>query len=68
MDRLITILLTMDVPRQMVSKLCAEGVKDGYDLRWLGRNLFTRNRSHPDFPEAVKIIRDLLGDDVLIVQ
>lgn len=49
MNELLIILDTMDVP-QLRKK----------DLRWLSRNLAIRNRDHPQFPQAMKIIRELL--------
>jgi hypothetical protein len=29
------------------------------DLGWLNRNLFVKNRDHPDFAEAMEIIKSL---------
>ena len=47
MDRLLEILSTMDVPDKR---------KD--DFRWLLRNLFIRNASHPNFEEAIELIKE----------
>ena len=49
MNELQDILKTMDVPllRQK-------------DLQWLKRNLAVRNRDHPEFFRAMRIIHDLL--------
>jgi hypothetical protein len=49
MNELIAILNTMDVPRLRKT-----------DLRWLSRNLAIRNRDHPEFFRAMRIIHDLL--------
>lgn len=54
--RLREILETMDLPflRKVVASI--------YDLKWLNRNLISRNNRHPDFEEAMKIIVDLLKE------
>lgn len=49
LNRLLEILSRMDVPEQRKM-----------DFRWLNRNLAIRNSSHPDFPEAVSIIKKML--------
>lgn len=49
MNELQDILNTMDVP-----------VLRKTDLRWLSRNLAVRNRNHPEFFRAMRIIFDLL--------
>lgn len=49
MNELLAILETMDVP--LLRKK---------DLRWLSRNLAVRNRNHPEFFQAMRIIHDLL--------
>lgn len=48
--RLEEIINTMDVP---------SGRKN--DPRWLARNLGFRNRNHPDYNEAINLIKALLG-------
>lgn len=48
-EQLQEILLTMDVPLFRKS-----------DLRWLSRNLGIRNRQHPKFQEAMKLIQFLM--------
>lgn len=46
------ILETMDIP---------EGRKG--DLRWLLRNLAARNGNHPQYNDAIFLIRDRLGEN-----
>jgi len=48
-ERLKEILETMDIPVQRLS-----------DRGWLMRNLAIRNQDHPDFDEAMSLIR---GED-----
>jgi hypothetical protein len=45
-DRLLEILDSMDVPELRKR-----------DMQWLQRNLGVRNRAHPDFEEAMRLIR-----------
>lgn len=49
--RLHEILATMDFPRER---------KD--DLNWMCRNLGIKNKDHPDFDEAMTIIKSKLKD------
>lgn len=53
MERLKEILDTMDVP---------ELRKDGsiQSIAWLNRNLAFRNSEHPDFKEAMNLIKGVL--------
>lgn len=46
---LASILDDMDVPKHREQ-----------DFHWLNRNLSIRNSTHPNFPEAMKIIKELL--------
>jgi hypothetical protein len=47
--RLQVILNKMDVP-----------ILRQNDVRWLSRNLGIRNSAHPDFAEAMRLIKELL--------
>ena len=51
--RLVEILRTMDLPKQRVDQL---------DLSWLVRNIGVRNSEHPDFKEAVDLLRSMSRD------
>lgn len=51
-EQLMQLLETMDVPSLRMN-----------DLRWLSRNLGMRNRRHPQFLEAIKLIRLLLKEE-----
>jgi hypothetical protein len=53
MARLCEILDTMEVPELR-----------RHDLHWLRRNLGIRNRLHPDFCEAIRILADLARVDI----
>lgn len=48
-DKLVVITSTMDVPEN----------KKG-DVRWLSRNLGVRNSEHPQFREAMSLVRQLM--------
>jgi hypothetical protein len=48
-DQLQDILATMDVPE----------IRKG-DMRWLGRNLGVQNANHPQYSEAMDLLRQLL--------
>lgn len=50
-DRLIEILASMTLPQDR------KRPADRSDLEWLGRNMFWRNRQHPDLPEARNLLR-----------
>lgn len=50
MERLEELLTTMDVPESRTA-----------DIDWLSRNLGIRNRMHPNFAEAMKIVITLLN-------
>ena len=54
MNDLLRILDTMDVPLLRKN-----------DLDWLKRNLSVRNRNHPDFFRAMRIIHDLTRKKVI---
>ena len=47
--RLLEILATMEVPQMRL---------DRRDWKWMMRNLGVNNREHPDFKEAVKLLRE----------
>lgn len=47
-DRLVEILKTMEIP---------EGRKGDYF--WLRRNLMFNNSTHPDFEEAIRILKQI---------
>jgi hypothetical protein len=46
MNSLLEILNTMDVPEKRKT-----------DLAWLSRNLFIRNKNHPQFNKAIELIK-----------
>jgi len=50
MDKLLELLEDMDVPKRRVT-----------DLNWLNRNLSVRNSGHPDFKEAMELIKELIN-------
>lgn len=52
MDRLRTLLTTMDVPSEKAK------VADDRDVQWLGRNLGLRNSDHPDMEEARNLLEE----------
>lgn len=52
MDRLRTLLTTMDVPSEKAK------VADDGDIQWLGRNLGLRNSDHPDMEEARSLLEE----------
>lgn len=49
MEELKALLKTMKVPSKRVE-----------DIDWLNRNLGTHNSDHPNFPQAIEIIKRLL--------
>lgn len=49
MERLFEILSTMKVPVMRVARR---------DWRWISRNLAIQNKNHPDFKEAIQLVRD----------
>ena len=49
MNRLQEILSTMDIPELRKN-----------DMRWLLRNMSVRNSKHPDFQEALMLIRETI--------
>jgi len=51
MERLLEILSTMKVPSMRVGRR---------DWRWINRNLAVQNKNHPDFPEAIKLVREAI--------
>ena len=55
MDRLNEILSTMDIPKNR------RDTTQPQNLRWLLRNMAIVNRHHPDFDEAVRIIKGNLS-------
>lgn len=58
--RLQSLLHTFRIPSWRV---------DQKDWGHIGRNLwiFPQNRTHPDSPQVIKLLRDLLGPEPLIV-
>jgi len=56
-SRLVELLSRMDIPD---GRRSPEGVLEAQHLRWLTRNMFIRNRQHPDFKEAEQLLRKLL--------
>ena len=54
-EQLTIILNTMDVPKNRTN------LDDPSSISWLNRNLFVRNFSHPQFMDAIKLIKKLLG-------
>jgi len=51
MDRLIEILSTMKIPALRLERR---------DWSWINRNLAVQNKNHPDFREAIKLVRDAI--------
>ena len=49
LENLQNILETMDVPEMRKT-----------DIRWLSRNLGIRNSNHPNFQDAMNLIKELL--------
>mgnify|MGYP003137065749 FL=1 len=47
--RLLEILATMEIPQMRLERR---------DWKWMMRNLGVNNREHPDFKEAVKLLRE----------
>ena len=60
-EQLKDILNTMDV------SISRKNTEDIYNLRWLKRNLFIRNKEHLEFPTAVHFINTLLTMHVVEV-
>lgn len=52
MDRLRTLLTTMDVPTEKAK------VADDRDVQWLGRNLGLHNSDHPDIEETRSLLEE----------
>lgn len=57
-ERLKTLLSDMDIPP---ARRTAEALQSSQDLRWLDRNMFSRNQQHPHFREASALIAELLS-------
>jgi hypothetical protein len=55
LDRLKELLKKMDIPQ--IHKNPTDK-----DIPWLSRNLHIRNRKHPNYEEALKIIQELLKE------
>ncbi len=58
-DRLKAILSEMDIPS---ARRTDEALQSLQDLRWLDRNMFSRNQQHPHFSEASRLIAELLSN------
>ena len=56
--RLLEILATMELPQMRL---------DRRDRKWMMRNIGVNNREHPEFKEAVKLLREAVEDDNRII-
>jgi hypothetical protein len=56
--RLLEILATMELPQMRL---------DRRDWKWMMRNIGVNNREHPEFKEAVKLLREAVEDDNRII-
>jgi len=57
--KLLEILATMDVPLMRVATALS-GSQRRASLRWLARNLAVRNAGHPQLPEALSVVKNLM--------
>ena len=56
--RLLEILATMEIPEMRMTRR---------DWRWMMRNMAINNGEHPDLREAVRLLKEAIGDDNRII-
>tara|TARA_R110000796_G_scaffold54024_2_gene126532 strand:- start:1210 stop:1410 length:201 start_codon:yes stop_codon:yes gene_type:complete len=56
--RLLEILATMEIPEMRMTRR---------DWKWMMRNMAINNGEHPDLREAVRLLKEAIGDDNRII-
>lgn len=39
-----------------------KNIRNNNDLRWLARNIGVYNQEHPNYPAAISLLKELLGE------